>query len=124
MASDERHNYFPERTENILRNDIGREGYTEKPSHSSISDGSTDGDETLHRTQTSETVREQHFEPIRAGDREQLQQIASQFGGSQISRTITNAALEKQDTLAGIKLGDPVLDPSSSEFDVYRWTKM
>jgi ATP-binding cassette subfamily G (WHITE) protein 2 (PDR) len=122
MASDERHDYFPERTENILHDDIDRKDY---PENSSTSDGSTVYQDQLHRTQTSETIRRERFEPIRAGDREQLQRIASQFGGgSQISRTITNADLERRDTLAGVKLGDPVLDPSSSEFDVYKWCRM
>ncbi|PQE29880.1 ATP-binding cassette transporter protein [Rutstroemia sp. NJR-2017a WRK4] len=121
MASDERHDYFPERTENILHDDIDQKDY---PENSSTSDGSTVYQDQLHRTQTSETIRRERFEPIRAGDREQLQRIASQFGGSQISRTVTNADLERRDTLAGVKLGDPVLDPSSPEFDVYKWCRM
>lgn len=132
-ASDhERHDYFPERSDDILnpqsqyipnhQNDV--EGTI-----SSSSDDSIDPDSTLEPVETNETARERQFESIRAGDREQLERIASGFGGSQLGRTFTNATagtheLEKKDTLYGVKLGDSTLDPSSPDFDVYKWAKM
>lgn len=32
--------------------------------------------------------------------------------------------LERQDTLAGVEIGNPVLDPNSPEFDIYKWVRM
>ena len=32
--------------------------------------------------------------------------------------------LERKDTLAGIKFGDPVLDPTKPEFNFYKWVRM
>ncbi len=84
----------------------------------------------LERTQTSATlraVRDRQFEPIRAGDREQLTRLASTTFGradSRISNQQVGNELERRDTLAGIELGDSVLDPTSSDFDVYKWARM
>lgn len=82
----------------------------------------------LERIQTTQSVRDRRaFEPIRSGDREELTRIASSFRGDlSLARTRTHesSALERQDTLAGVNVGDPVLDPKSPEFDVYKWTRM
>jgi hypothetical protein len=84
--------------------------------------------EGLERIQTSKSAHERRqFEPIRSGDREELHRIASSFGGSvALARSMTaeSNALERRDTLAGVQLGDAVLDPSSPEFDVYKWSRM
>lgn len=93
-------------------------------------DSSTDVEETqaLERSETSRSTWEnRQFEPIRSGDREELHRIASEFGGSvALARTITqqSSALERKDTLAGIQVGDDVLDPSSPDFDAYKWSRM
>jgi ATP-binding cassette, subfamily G (WHITE), member 2, PDR len=79
--------------------------------------------EKLGRTQTSATARERQFEPIRAGDREELHRLASTLGRTE-SYISTPDALERVDTLAGIKIGDSVLDPTSPDFDVYKWARM
>ncbi|KAF7931602.1 uncharacterized protein EAE98_004338 [Botrytis deweyae] len=132
-ASDhERHDYFPERSDNILNpqsEHISNYENDVEGTISSSSDDSLDPDTTLEPVETNETARERQFESIRAGDREQLQRIASGFGGSQLGRTLTNATngtheLEKKDTLYGVKLGDSTLDPNSPDFDVYKWAKM
>ncbi|KAJ8071471.1 hypothetical protein OCU04_001791 [Sclerotinia nivalis] len=126
----ERHDYFPERSENILNSEFVPQFQNEvEQSLPSSSDGSADFNETLRPTTTNETAIEKQFESIRAGDREELERIASGFGDSQLGRTFTNATaktheLEKQDTLYGVKMGDSTLDPSSLDFDVYKWTKM
>lgn len=138
MASaDSNRDFAPIRTQNILNDqeqDLGEYAYgedeIERPSpeqfHSSNSTVIEDGQ--LSRVQTSRSARERReFEPIRSGDREELHRIASSFGGSiALARTRTNAttALERQDTLAGVNLGDPVLDPKSPEFDIYKWLRM
>lgn len=33
-------------------------------------------------------------------------------------------SLQRQDTIAGINPGDPVIDPTKPEFDFYKWTRM
>jgi ATP-binding cassette subfamily G (WHITE) protein 2 (PDR) len=87
------------------------------------SDDEVDEDEKLGRTQTSATARERQFEPIRAGDREELQRLASTLGRTE-SYISTPDALQRVDTLAGIQIGDSVLDPTSPDFDVYKWARM
>jgi hypothetical protein len=79
--------------------------------------------EKLRRTETSATVREREFEPIRSGDREELQRLASTLGRTE-SYISTPDALQRVDTLAGVKIGDSVLDPTSPDFDVYKWARM
>jgi hypothetical protein len=135
MASeDEKHEYRPQRTENILSgtssddktvNDSYPEEEIERPamlpSHSSTD--VEDGD--LKRIQTSKSVRDRReFEPIHSGDRAELTRIASQFGGSVGTIRTHTGSLERRDTLAGVNIGDPVLDPNSPEFDVYKWSRM
>lgn len=79
--------------------------------------------EKMGRTQTSATARERRFEPIRVGDREELQRLASTLGRTD-SYMSTPDALERRDTLAGVELGDSVLDPTSPDFDSYKWVRM
>jgi len=134
MASTGDREFQPIRTENILNSNSTEEGAEQSHRPSMIpSSSSTDVEEKdgLERTQTSGTTRSarerRQFEPIRSGDREELQRIASTFGGSvalQRSMTSQSDALERKDTLAGIQLGDAVLDPASPEFDVYKWSRM
>jgi ATP-binding cassette, subfamily G (WHITE), member 2, PDR len=135
MASeDEKHKYRPERTENILNatssdnkttNGFYPEEEIERPAMLPL-DSSTDVDDgELKKVQTSKSVRDRRqFEPIHAGDRAELTRIASQFDGSVGMVRTHTSSLERQDTLAGVNLGDPVLDPNSPEFDVYKWSRM
>jgi ATP-binding cassette, subfamily G (WHITE), member 2, PDR len=139
MASTGEREFQPIRTENILNSQPSREPSNNAenahrpslvPSHSST-DIEKDGLERAQTSGTSYTSRSaqerRQFEPIRSGDREELHRIASSFAGSvALQRTITAqpSGLERTDTLAGIQLGDAVLDPSSPEFDVYKWSRM
>ena len=135
MASNtpnESHLFRPERTENILADDT-RPNYGNREIEHALSatpDSSISeyGDkQTLERRKTNSSTREPKFESIVGGERQQLERIASQFGGSvALARTRTNASskLSRRDTLAGVEFGDPVLDPSSPEFDVYKWVRM
>lgn len=128
------HDFVPMRTQNVLSHeeqDLGEYGYKEddiEPSSIHSSSSTNIGDKQLSRVQTSKSARDRgKFEPIRSGDREELNRIASSFGGSvALARTHTGASsgLERQDTLAGVKLGDPVLDPKSPGFDIYKWLRM
>lgn len=135
MASAEPHRDFaPIRSENILNNYDEQYAYPEdeieRPQQhfQSISSGTEVDNEELSRVQTSKSARERReYEPIRYGDREELSRIASTFGGSVAlarTRTGASAGLERQDTLAGVNVGDPVLDPKSPEFDIYKWVRM
>ncbi|OWP01031.1 hypothetical protein B2J93_6505 [Marssonina coronariae] len=87
---------------------------------------------SLSRIASTRSARDRRrFEPISPGDAEELQRIAT---SGALSRTNTSSAakesgnaagrLERRDTLAGVKLGDPVLDPGSAEFDVWKWSRM
>lgn len=62
--------------------------------------------------------------------RAETQRIATRtrsFTASRRTRTKSisdTSDLERSDTLAGVEIGDPVLDPSSPEFDIYKWVRM
>jgi ATP-binding cassette subfamily G (WHITE) protein 2 (PDR) len=137
MADHTEKHFFPERDENILADEDHpgcRKEEIEQPvrhdrieSDASTSLGHDAEKDTLERTDTSSTENERTFQPIMAGDREELKKIASTFDGSAaLGRSNTNAssALSRRDTLAGVNLGDPVLDPSSPDFNVYKWARM
>ena len=135
MVSEEKDGDVAEQTETILNTQMfthpSEDSYSEDPLARVESHRTTNLDEsdtTLHKTNTSKSVRDRRqFEPIRSGDREELHRIASSFGGSiSLNRTKTreSSALERRDTLAGVNIGDAVLDPKSPEFDVYIWSKM
>lgn len=104
-------------------------------SHSSS--GGSDSSESdqvtpVENLPVSESTGERRFEEIRPGDRAELQRIASGLVRStsfarSTKETRDNTAdneLVRKDTLHGVKLGDPVLDPKSSEFDSYKWARM
>ncbi|KAE8442468.1 hypothetical protein EG329_003311 [Mollisiaceae sp. DMI_Dod_QoI] len=133
-SSDEPREFAPIRTENILSDeekDLGGHSYKddeiERPATTRSNTAKDIEGGRLSRTQTSKSARDRtEFVPINEGDREELHRIASTFGGS-IALTRTNTAasrLTRRDTLAGVSIGDPVLDPSSPEFDVYKWLRM
>lgn len=137
MASNGDREFQPIRTENIFNSHSSEDSSNavEQSQRPSIipSGSSTDYEEKseLERTETNRTSRSarerRQFEPIRSGDREELRRIASEFSGSvslQRTATVQSSRLEREDTLYGIQLGDPVLDPSSPEFDVYKWSRM
>lgn len=153
MASEEDKPVFqPIRRENILTGQGEHPGYPEEDIEQPIShvngdgehpgypedeierpetshhDSSTDVDEKLERVETTKSMRDRkEFEPVTPRDRAELHRIASTFSGRHaLSRTNTalSAPLERPDTLAGVNIGDPVLDPGSPEFDVYKWSRM
>ncbi|KAI9869722.1 MAG: hypothetical protein M1830_005158, partial [Pleopsidium flavum] len=63
--------------------------------------------------------------PIGVDDRAELMRLASALSPSK-SYTSTQLPdeLERKDTLGTVEFGDPVLDPSKPEFDVYKWARM
>lgn len=132
MASqDERPVFQPIRSQSILNGEGEHPGYPEDEIEQPATfrhDSSTDFDDKLERVETTKSTRDRRqFEPIGPGDREELQRIATTFSGrAALSRTNTavSGGLSRQDTLAGVSLGDPVLDPGSPEFDAYKWSRM
>ncbi|OGE56227.1 hypothetical protein PENARI_c003G04364 [Penicillium arizonense] len=66
------------------------------------------------------------FDYIRPEDRAELSRIASNFPRHRASDSgisgMTN--VERKDTLEDVQLGDPVLDPTSDQFDHYKWARM
>ena len=137
MSSDNgKREYFPARNDNILADETPSHanGYPdseiEKPelqhTHSST-DVESPKLERSHTTRSTRLSREKTFESINPGDRAALVRIASEFGGNaELVRSATrqSTVLERQDTLAGLEFGDAVLDPSSPEFDIYKWIRM
>jgi ATP-binding cassette subfamily G (WHITE) protein 2 (PDR) len=141
MASErEKHEWRPEteniistgtttRTENIVEDD-GDYEEIERPKLQDFPISSTDSEEQklLRRTETNQSTRQRRtFEPIKAGDAEELTRIASSWEdeGASVVRTSTRGSeLQKTDTLAGIYIGDAVLNPKSPEFDPYKWARM
>lgn len=144
MASERHEEYFPtNRTDNILNDgpQYHEHGYAEDEieeledsgatlAHTSSSTDNNTATPTLTRSGTTRSdrlSRRNTFEEINAGDRAALHRLATEYGGTEaaLSRVGTRASgLERQDTLAGIQTGDPVLDPKSPFFDVYKWARM
>lgn len=91
-------------------------------------DDDEEDEDDLKRVQTTQSVRDRRaFQPVLSSDKEALQRIASTFGEEvNLARTKTrrSSVLERKDTLAGLNMGDDILDPNSPDFDVYRWSRM
>jgi ATP-binding cassette subfamily G (WHITE) protein 2 (PDR) len=85
-------------------------------------------DDALTRSTTATSKREPVFMPVRPGDTAELTRIATVIGRTKSAASAGHheegAELERKDTLYNVQLGDPVLDPTSTEFDVYKWAKM
>ncbi|KAJ5682248.1 hypothetical protein N7462_005413 [Penicillium macrosclerotiorum] len=66
------------------------------------------------------------FEHIRPEDRQQLSRIASNFPRHRAadSGVAGMGNIERKDTLEDLELGDPVLDPTSDQFNHYKWARM
>ncbi|KAK9371702.1 ABC-2 type transporter-domain-containing protein [Lipomyces chichibuensis] len=58
--------------------------------------------------------------------RPDLARLASVFSNAEYRTAADDGedSLEPKDTLAGVELGNPVLDPSKPEFDFYKWVRM
>lgn len=66
------------------------------------------------------------FEHIRPEDRNELGRIASNFPRNQRANSVLSGltTVDRQDTVEGLQMDDPVLDPSSDKFDHYKWARM
>lgn len=83
----------------------------------------------LTRADTSGVVErdDQGYEAFRrfsSGSGAELARIASAFSRPEPSAAPEDERLQRRDTLAGVSLGDPILDPTKDEFDFYKWVRM
>ncbi|CAL5870648.1 uncharacterized protein PFLUO_LOCUS4888 [Penicillium psychrofluorescens] len=68
---------------------------------------------------------EQVFEHFGPEDRAELTRLASNFPKHTATDSgVAGIDIERKDTLEGLELGDPVLDPTSDQFDHYKWARM
>ncbi|KAK5688623.1 hypothetical protein LTS10_000601 [Elasticomyces elasticus] len=79
---------------------------------------------------TSSSSENGFYEPINPGDEAVLRRLATQlsrtqssYSQSRRSSTAGASALERQDTVAGLEVTDPVFDPNSSKFDLYKYLR-
>ena len=69
------------------------------------------------------------FQRISPSERDTLARLASQISRSQTMYSRRNAVsadsrLQRKDTLDGLDMNDPVYDPNSPSFDLYKWLRM
>lgn len=95
--------------------------------------GSAQSISSPHETDISRSTSEEVpktekdvFEHMRPEDLQELSRIASNFPRHHSTDSGVGGMedMERKDTLAGIELGDPVLDPTSDQFDHYKWARM
>lgn len=88
---------------------------------------SSNGAERVSRSSSEALPEEQRvFEHIPPEDREELTRIASNFPRHRATDSGVGSmgGIERKDTLEDVELGDPVLDPTSDQFDHYKWARM
>lgn len=97
----------------MSRNDTGQLDYFVAPQFQPIRGGDGKFDEEMVA---------QSFGPITAQDRAELKRIATMTRGKSY-RSSTGSELQRTDTLAGVDVGNPKLDPSNEAFDIYVWAR-
>ncbi|KAH9821366.1 ZEB2-regulated ABC transporter 1-like [Teratosphaeria destructans] len=129
----------------IIRSASGRETYapdgiissetSRHPSHDDVDEktppeGYFDekGQELIEEPSGAETSSSEN-DYILPEERENLRRLASHLSRTQshYSRRTSvsaNTGLERQDTLAGLELDDPALDPDSPKFDLHKFMRM
>ncbi|RHZ44991.1 uncharacterized protein CDV56_102336 [Aspergillus thermomutatus] len=75
--------------------------------------------------QTREWVDSTVIEHMPPEQRAELARIASNFPRRRPTNSgVSGPGIERKDTLDGLELNDPVLDPTSNQFDHYKWVRM
>ncbi|KAE8394241.1 ABC-2 type transporter-domain-containing protein [Aspergillus alliaceus] len=99
--------------------------HTSSSRSSSIQEDMT-GTEPQYRRRGSKFDDTSVFESIRPENRAELTRIASDFPLQRrtTSTRASEAPLQRKDTLEDIDLDHPSLDPTSGQFDQYKWTRM
>lgn len=95
-----------------------------------VASSSSPGEPRHLSRSSSEAVPETEqdaYDLIRPEDREELSRIASNFPRHRATDSGVGGVdsnIERKDTLQDIELGDPVLDPTSDQFNHYKWARM
>ncbi|KAF5864492.1 hypothetical protein ETB97_007597 [Aspergillus alliaceus] len=99
--------------------------HTSSSRSSSIQEDMT-GTEPQYRRRGSKFDDTSVFESIRPENRAELTRIASDFPLQRraTSTRASEAPLQRKDTLEDVDLDHPSLDPTSGQFDQYKWTRM
>ncbi|KAF2092595.1 hypothetical protein NA57DRAFT_82150 [Rhizodiscina lignyota] len=79
-----------------------------------------DSESTTNPYSSDSASGSHEFSPINPGDKDELRRIASTLSRKYTNRT---GDLERRETITGIPDDDPVFDPSSKSFDIYKWAK-
>ncbi|PWY83072.1 ATP-binding cassette transporter [Aspergillus sclerotioniger CBS 115572] len=65
------------------------------------------------------------FDAMEPEQKAELTRLASNFPRRQSTLDPgVDGGIERKDTLEGLEIGDPVLDPTSDQFDHYKWVRM
>ena len=113
---------------------------SEGPSRSSLSEATSESEEVgpsnrplfepiLTHTESGRLVERgerayEAFRRVSSTSGHELVRIASSLSRPEPSAVPEDEQLRRTDTLAGISLGDPVLNPNREEFDFYKWVRM
>lgn len=128
MEEDEKRQHDARRnSEDVIYDRTAEDNNTSPQSgiESPSSDTDVESGEELQRIRTARSMAPEHeFEPIRAGDRAEVARVASLFQSPSIPNSTSDAGLTRRDTLYGVHIGHPALDPKSPEFDPYKWARM
>ncbi|CAG8427174.1 unnamed protein product [Penicillium salamii] len=106
----------------MTHQDEGRDAIEASSSNESEENGPQLGIETPWKNKRDGLV----FDFIRPEELAELARIASTFPLRRASDSGVSgmADAERKDTLQDVELGDPVLDPTSNQFDHYKWARM
>lgn len=89
-------------------------------------DGKEAAEEPVEPASSSEEL-DKDYGYIEADDKAALQRLATQLSRTQTRRSSTTGRsndLERKDTIAGLEMDDPQLDPNSPSFDLHKWIRM
>lgn len=92
-------------------------------------EGKEAAEDPIESSSSSDELDKQ-YEDINSEDRNTLKRLASQMSRTQshYSRRSSNAGqsndLERANTIEGLALDDPQLDPNSPKFDLHKWIRM
>lgn len=100
---------------------------TDEEDETVVSSSSPRDERTRSSSDAVPEAEQDAFQLIRPEDREELSRIASNFPRHRATDSGVggvDSSIERKDTLQDIELGDPVLDPTSDQFDHYKWARM
>ncbi|KAK5138566.1 hypothetical protein LTR08_000154 [Meristemomyces frigidus] len=96
--------------------------------HDYIDKEGKEAEESPMAIQRTRTVDRESYEPIMAGDEQVLRRLATGLSRNQSHRSTRRSSVDggdvvRQNTIDGLELDDPVLDPSSPKFSLHLWIR-